>query len=215
MSIAKFNARALLDLGLDRPTVLALQHILTQTGNEVGARTLPSVATQTAQIPAIVAKTDVLDLRASLLANVAATNIAADVTILSLPMLGILKAGMTVRGQVIGQTSNGTTPGTLSLWLAVDGVKVFTQAFTTPEQVGADKGFAADFVLTVRTPGAAMAAGVLHLAYNAPTVLPAVANSTFAVPDTGAVFALGMNWSAANLNNAATVKIAVLSVDKL
>ena len=171
----------------------------------MGARTLPYVATQAA----------VLDLRASLLANVVAVNSVADVQIVSLPFTGTLKAGLSVSGRIVGQTSNGTTPGTLNLWLSVNGVKVFTHAFTTPDVLGVNKGFAADFALTVRAPGVGMAGGVLHLAYNAPTVLPSVSDSSFYVPDTGATFALGMNWTAANANNTATAKIAILSVDKL
>lgn len=205
MSIAKLNERALLDLGLDRQTVAALRHVIAQTGNQIGARTLPAVATQAA----------VLDLHASLLANVVAGNTAADVPIVSLPFTGTLKAGMTVSGRIVGQTSNGATPGTLNLWLSVGGVKVFTHAFTTPDVLGTAKGFAADFTLIVRSPGLAMAGGVLSLAYNAPTVLPSVSESSFFVPATGATFALGMNWTAANASNTATAKLATLTVDKL
>ena len=215
MSIAKFSARALLELGLDKPTVAALQHILTQTGNEIGARTLPYVATQAAQIPAIVEKTDVLDLHVSLLDDALAGNSAADVAIVSLPVNGILKAGMTLSGRIVGVTSNGTTPGTLNLWLSVNGVKLFTHAFTTPDVIGANKGFAADFTLILRAPGAAVAGGVLSLAYNAPTVLPSASLTPFAMPTVAATFALGMNWTAANVANIATAKVAYLSVDKL
>lgn len=215
MSIAKLNERELLGMGMSGPTVAALRHILAQTGNQFGARTLPFVATQAAQVPALVVKTAVLDLHASLLANVVAGNTAADVQIVSLPVTGALRAGMTVSGRIVGQTSNGATPGTLNLWLSIDGVKVFAHAFTTPDVLGTAKGFAADFTLTVRSLGVGMAGGVLSLAYNAPTVLPSVSDSSFFVPDTGATFALGMNWTAAVASNTATVKIATLSVDKL
>lgn len=215
MTIAKFNERALLELGLDRQTVAALRHVIAQTGNEVGARNLPYVATQTAQIPAIVEKTAVLDLHAALLADAVASNSAADVAIVALPVNGTLKAGMTLSGRIVGVTSNGTTPGTLNLWLSVDGVKVLTHAFTTPDVSGTNKGFAADFTLTVRAPGSAVAGGVLHLAYNAPTVLPSATLTPFAMPDIAATFALGMNWTAADASNTATAKIATLSVDKL
>lgn len=213
MSIAKFNARALLDLGLDRPTVLALQHMLTQTGNEVGARTLPYVATQTAQIPAIVEKVEVLDLHAALLADAVSAS-AVDTPLVSLTIPKPLSAGAMVSGRIVGVTANGNTPGILNLWLSVGGVKVITHAFTTPDVIGTNKGFAADFTLTVRSAGSAAAGGVLSLAYNAPTVLPA--SSTFAVP-TGAntVFTLGMNWTAADAANIATARLAYLSADKL
>lgn len=213
MSIAKLNERELLDLGLSRPTVAALRHILAQTGNEVGARTLPYVATQTAQIPAIVEKTEVLDLRASLLADAVSAS-AVDVPLIALTIPKPLTAGAMVSGRIVGVTSNGNVPGILNLWLSVAGVKVFTHAFTTPDVIGTAKGFAADFSLTVRAAGSAAAGGVLSLAYNAPTVLPA--SATFAIP-TGAntLFALGMNWTAANAANIATARLAYLSADKL
>lgn len=203
MSIAKFNERALLDLGLDRQTVAALRHILTQTGNEVGATPLPKVAQQAAP----------LEYRAALLADKEATD--ADVAILSMDVPKSINAGAMVSGRVVGVTSNGTIPGTLNLWLSVDGAKVFTHVFTTPEVIGTDKGFAADFMLCVRTPGSAVAGGVLHLAYNAPTVLPSVNLGAFSMPTAGATFALGMNWTAAQAGNIATAKLAYLSVDKL
>lgn len=213
MSIAKFNSRALLELGMDKPTVVALQHLLTQTGNEVGARTLPYVATQTAQIPALVEKTDVLDLRAALLAD-ALCDTATDTALVSLTIPKPLTAGAIVSGRIVGITSNGNIPGKLNLWLMVGGVKVLAHAFTTPDVIGTEKGFAADFTLTVRSVGNAAAGGVLSLAYNAPTVLPA--SATFAIPtDANTVFVLGMNWTAANATNVATVRVAYLTADKL
>lgn len=200
---------------MDRQTVLTLQHLLTQTGNEVGSRTLPSVAAQAAQIPVIATQVEVLDLHASLLQDAVLTNSASDAALVSLRVDRKLNAGATVSGRILGVTSNGAFPAALNLWLTVDGAKVMTHTFTTPDVVGNNKGFAADFTLTVRGPGSAVAGGVLHLAYNAPTVLPAVVASPFSVPADGATFTLGMNWSTAIAGNVATAKIAFLSVDKL
>jgi hypothetical protein len=213
MTIAKFNERALLELGMDRQTVAALRHVIAQTGNEVGARTLPYVATQAAQVPELADKTEVLDLRAALLADALCAS-AADVPLVSLTIPKPLAAGAMVSARIVGVTSNGNTPGTLNLWLMVGGVKVLTHAFTTPDIVGAGKGFAADFALTVRSIGNAAAGGVLSLAYNAPTVLPA--SASFTIP-TGAntVLSLGMNWTAANAANIAMARIAYLTADKL
>lgn len=214
MTIARFNERNLLDFGLDRQTVAALRHVLTQTGAEIGATSLPSVVVEIVKIPALEAKTEVLDLRAALLADVVSAS-SADAPIVSLDVNRTLKAGATISGRVIGVTNNGIVAGTLNLWLSVAGVKVFSHAFTTPDIPGVNKGFAADFVLTVRAAGSAMAGGVLSLAYNAPTVLPAVSLAEFSVPTAGAEFVLGMNWTATNAANIATAKVAYLSADKL
>jgi hypothetical protein len=127
-----------------------------------------------------------------------------------------LNAGAVINGRIVGVTSNGTTPGTLKLWLSVAGVKVLTHSFTTPDIPGSAKGFAADFTLTVRTAGVAMAGGVLSLAYNAPTVLPAVSAAPVAIPaGTRTAIALGMQWESAVAGNLATAKIAYLSAEKL
>lgn len=54
MTIARLNERALAAAGLDRETIRALQHILTQAGQSVGATTLPEVAeTVDSNLPAI------------------------------------------------------------------------------------------------------------------------------------------------------------------
>lgn len=213
MTIAKFNERELLALGLDRQAVAALRHVLQQVGTEVGGQTLPAVRQAVLILPEIVARTAILDLRAALTAD-KVTGGAVDVQILSLEVNRPLTAGVTLSGRVIGETSNGNVPGTLNLWLSVGGVKVLTHSFTTPDVPGAGKGFAADFTLTVRAPGSAVAGGVLSLAYNAPTVLPS-ASVPFSMPTSGATFALGMNWTAADPDNIATVKVAFLSMDKL
>lgn len=46
MSITKLNESSLLALGMDRPTVKALTHLLKQVGSELNAETLPEVAAQ-------------------------------------------------------------------------------------------------------------------------------------------------------------------------
>ena len=213
MSIAKLNERELLDFGLSRPTVAALRHILAQTGSEVGAVTLPAVVTQAEQIPVIADQISVLALHASMLADAVCAT-AADVPLASLTIPKPLTAGAAVSGRIIGETSNGIVPGTLNLWLMVGGVKVLQHAFTTPDVIGSGKAFAADFVLTVRGAGSAAAGGVLSLAYNAPTVLPA--SASFAIPaGAGTNFTLGMNWTLANASNIATARVAYLSADKL
>lgn len=124
-----------------------------------------------------------------------------------------VSAGATFSGRIIGLTSNGSA-GTLNLWLSVNGVKVFTQSFTTPDIPGADKGFTANFDWTVRTQGASgtlQCAGELILALNYPTVLPSAATAKSAIDTTQAVtFALGMHWSATDAANVATVKIGTL-----
>lgn len=204
MTIAKFNERMLLDSGLGRQEVATLRHLLQQVGNQIGAPTLPYV----------VNKAEILDLRAALTQDLDATG-AAEVEILSLPVTAPLKAGATLSGRIVGVTSNGETPGTLNLWLSVGGVKVLAHAFTTPDIPGSGKGFAADFTVTVRAPGSVMAGGVLSLAYNAPTVLPAVSAAPVAIPAGPAVVELGMNWTAADPANTATAKIAYLSAEKL
>lgn len=204
MSIARIDAGALLALGMDRQTVEALRHIIRQVGSEVGAVPLPTVTS----------RTDVLAYRSALLEDVS-TSAAAGVDLVSLTVPQQLKAGAVIAGRIVGVTSNGTTPGTLNLWLSVGGVKVLTHAFTTPDVPGAGKGFAADFTVTVRSAGSVMAGGVLSLAYNAPTVLPAVSAAPVAIPAGPAVVALGMHWSAADAANIATAKVAFLSVGKL
>lgn len=215
MSIVRIDESALLALGLDRNTVQAFRHMLKQVGPEVGASTLPQVALQTAQVPALVEKAQALGLSASLVADVA-TSGAAEVQVLTLLIPNALKAGALLSGRIVGTSSNGNMPGTLNLWLAMGGVKVLTHKFTTPEIIGTDKGFAADFTISVRNPGVVMAGGVLSLAYNAPTVLPAISPGQVIVPGSDAVtVALGMHWTATDPANIATAKVAFLSVDKL
>jgi len=47
MSIAKLDEGVLLSFGLDRVTVQALRHVLTQVGTEAGGMTLPEVVLMT------------------------------------------------------------------------------------------------------------------------------------------------------------------------
>ena len=255
MTIARLNERTLLALGMDRVTVKALQHLLDQAGNEIGATTLPSVALQvgqvpsiitavqsldsrldsaeiqtakvpqlvidldlaeiqTAQVPALVAKTNYLDFRATLIADALANNTASDVSILSLPISVALAAGAQISGRVIGLTSNSSTPGTLNIWLSANGTKVFTHSFVTPATPGTNKGFAADFTITMRSATLAQIGGVLSLAFNTPTVLPSANTATTTFAATPAL-ALGMNWTAAAVGNTATAKLAYLAVERL
>lgn len=142
----------------------------------------------------------------------ATSDSSADVVILSQAFAAnTLSGGASFAGRVNGLTTNSSA-GTLNLWLAVNGVKVFTQAFTTPDIPGANKGFTANFDWTVRTQGAngtLQAAGDLILALNYPTVLPSANTAKSAIDTTKNVtFALGFNWSGAG--NVATVKAATL-----
>lgn len=215
MSIARIDEAALLAFGMDRQTVAALRHMIRQVGPEVGATNLPTVAAQTVQVPALIEKAEVLDLTATLTDDVV-SNGAVEVPLVVLAVPNALKAGALLSGRIVGVTSNGNIPGTLNLWLAIGGVKVLTHAFTTPDVIGAGKGFAADFSLIVRAPGSVMAGGVLSLAYNAPTVLPLASLAPVAVSaGAGVALTLGMHWTAANAANIATVKVAYLSADKL
>jgi hypothetical protein len=147
MSIAKFNARAA-GTGLDKPTVAALQHMSAQTGNEVGAGRCRMWPRRPSRSRPSWTKTEVLELRACLLADAVSAS-AADVPLVSLTIPKPLTAGAMVSGASSASPATAT-PGTLNLWLSVGGVKVLTHAFTTPDVIGSDKGFAADFTLTVR-----------------------------------------------------------------
>lgn len=216
MTIARFNEGALLAAGFDRQTVAVLRHLLQQVGTEVGGQTLPQVTDQVAKIPGILKKIAMLELRSALASDVIAANTAAEQAVLSLTVPGgYLATGSMLSGRVVGVTSNGTTPGELNVWLAVNGAKVLTHKFTTPDVIGNDKGFSADFSLIVRD-GGVQAGGLLALAYNAPTVLPVAPAIAYAASlANGATFTLGMHWTAADAGNTATAKIASLSVEKL
>ena len=55
MTFAKLNESSLLALGMDKVTVDLLRHVVAQTGDQVGAPTLPQVAAQADTFGPIVA----------------------------------------------------------------------------------------------------------------------------------------------------------------
>lgn len=151
------------------------------------------------------------------IADAIASNTAADVVIISETLAaGSAKVGMQRCAQVYGRVSNGTTAGTLQFWIRINGVKVFTQAFTTTATAATGKGFFVAFDWAFRTIGAT---GTLQVAGRidtnstaTPTSTPDALQTPATVDTTVALLVeIGFNWTAANASNIAVTKIASIT----
>ncbi|MDR5802134.1 hypothetical protein [Caballeronia sp. LZ001] len=152
----------------------------------------------------------------SLTADVTASNTASDVTVLTetLPA-NAARAGMQRRFSMYCLVSNGTTAGTLQIWVKLGTTKVFTHAFTSPTTAATNKGLFVAFEWCFRTIGASGSLQVSGTLFTNDTpavtltpdslVTPASINTTISQ-----TFTFGFNWLAANASNSVTAKSASL-----
>jgi len=152
----------------------------------------------------------------ALVADVTAANSAADFTVLTetLPA-NTSRAGMQRRFSMYGLVSNGTTAGTLQLWVKVGTTKVFTHAFTTPTTAATNKGVFVAFEWCFRTIGASGTLQVSGTLFTNDTPAVTLTPDSLVTPatiDTTAAqtFTFGFNWVAANASNSVTAKSASL-----
>jgi hypothetical protein len=152
----------------------------------------------------------------SLTADVTAANIASDVTVLTetLPA-NTARAGMQRRFSMYGLVSNGTTAGTLQIWVKVGTTKVFTHAFTSPTTAATNKGLFVAFEWCFRTIGATGSLQVSGTLFTNDTPAVTLTPDSLVTPasiDTTAsqTFTFGFNWITANASNSVTAKSASL-----
>lgn len=152
----------------------------------------------------------------SLVSDVAATNSAADVAILTETLAAnTARAGMQRRFSMYGLVSNGTTAGTLQIWVKVGATKVFTHSFTTPTTAATNRGLFVAFEWCFRTIGSSGTLQISGTLFTNDTpavtltpdslVTPAAINTT-----SSNTFTFGFNWLAANASNSVIAKTASL-----
>lgn len=153
----------------------------------------------------------------ALTTDVTAANIATDVTILTETIAAAMTtAGRQRRFSGYALVSNGTTAGTLQVWLKVGTTKVFTLAFTTPVTASTNRGVYIAMDWCWRAVGASGTLQVGGTLFTNSTATPTITPDTLTAPATvdttvSQTYSVGFNWTAANAANTVTAKTASLT----
>lgn len=152
-------------------------------------------------------------------ADIVAQNSTADVNIFSTTLAAnSLAVGSTFLSSFTMLASAAGSSGTLSVWVKVGATKVLTATFTVPLVGLSNQAIVSVFRFTVRTTGAG---GTFQVSGNnngnstlftSGIVINTASGSINTT--TANTLSIGMNWSAANVANVATVKTGLMNQEK-